>query len=239
MDPPGPRDPTTTSPGMVLRWGVNGGFPSTREPGPEAALSSSCCQLAGQTESCYCEDRDHTGPHACPCWKVPRGHLSDTRPASGAGAKGSPPGAVWLGRPALNCRVQSCSWSEAISSEAMGRVYIPGMSIPFLGSTQLRQEQRNTIWKLVTCDQQHPPANGRNTQLAGAMAACFPLRRAPSPGAEPTLPQLQDEAGGQCYKCTVASLTLPPTGPWGAELRTSGTRDGGGSRDIRQIETFP
>lgn len=193
-DPPGQRGPPT-SPGMVLRWGAKGVFPPTREPGPEAALSSSCCQLAGQTESCYCKDRDHTGPHACPCRKVPRGHLSDTRPASGAGAKGSPLGAVWLERPALNCRVQSCPWSVAISSEALGRVYIPGMSIPFLGGTEQRQEQRNNIWTLVTCDQQHPPANRRNIQLAGAVAARFPLCYPPSLGAEPTLPQLQDRAG--------------------------------------------
>lgn len=207
------------------------GSSPTCEPRQEAAPSSSCCQLTGQTESCYCKDRDHMGPHACPCRKVPWGHLSDTRPASGAGAKGSPPGSVWLGRPALNYRVQSCSWSEVISSEALGRVYIPGMSIPFLGSTEQRQEQRNNIWTLVTCDQQHPPANGRNIHLAGATAALFPLCRAPSPGAEPTLPQMQNRAGGRCYKCTSVSLTLPPTGLWGAELRTLGTRDREGSGD--------
>lgn len=131
------------------------------------APSGGCCQLAGKTERCYCRDRDHAGPPACPCRKVPWGHLSDTRPATGAGAKGSPPGAVWLGRPALNCRVQSCSWSEAISSEALGRVYIPGMSIPFLGSTQQRREQRNNIWTRVTCDRQCPPVDGRNIQLPG------------------------------------------------------------------------
>lgn len=171
------------------------------------------------------------GPHACPCRKVPRGHLSDTRPASGTGAKGSPPGAMWLGRPALNCRVQSCSWSEAISSEALGRVYIPGMSIPFLGGREQRQEQRKSIWMLVMCDQQHPPANVRNIQLSGAAATRFPLFHALSPGAKPTLPQLQDRAGGQCYKCIRVSLALPPTRLWGAELRTLGTRDRGGSRD--------
>lgn len=93
-------DPLPTSPEMVVRWGEES---ISSHPRVEAALSSSCCQLTGQTESCYCKDRDHTGPHACPCRKVPWGHLSDTRPASGAGAKGSPPGAVWLGRPALNC----------------------------------------------------------------------------------------------------------------------------------------
>lgn len=128
---------TPTFPGM--RFGAKESFPLTREPRSEAALSSSCCQLTGQAESCYCKDSDHTEPHACPCRKVPRGHLSDTKPVSGAGAKGSPPGAVWLGSPALNCRVQSCSWSEAISSEALGRVYIPGMSIPILGSMEQRQ----------------------------------------------------------------------------------------------------
>lgn len=96
----GQGDPLPTSPGMVVRWGEES---TSSHPRAEAALSSSCCQLTGQTESCYCKDRDHTGPHACPCRKVPWGHLSDTRPASGAGAKGSPPGAVWLGRPALNC----------------------------------------------------------------------------------------------------------------------------------------
>lgn len=98
--PLGQGDPLPTSLGMVVRWGEES---ISSHPRAEAALSSSCCQLTGQTESCYCKDRDHTGPHACPCRKVPWGHLSDTRPASGAGAKGSPPGAVWLGRPALNC----------------------------------------------------------------------------------------------------------------------------------------
>lgn len=92
--------PLPTSPGMVVRWGEES---ISSHPRAEAALSSSCCQLTGQTESCYCKDRDHMGPHACPCRKVPWGHLSDTRPASGAGAKGSPPGAVWLRRSALNC----------------------------------------------------------------------------------------------------------------------------------------
>ena len=238
-DPPGPRGRPPTSPGMVLRRGAKRAFPPSPEPGPEAAPSSSCCQLAGQTESCYCKDRDHAEPHACPCRKVPRGHLSDTRPASGAGAKGSPPGAVWPGRPALNCRVQSCSWSEAISSEALGRVYIPGMSIPFPGGTEQRQEHRNNIWTLVTCDQQHPPANGRNIQLAGAAAACFPLCRTPSPGAEPSLPQLQDGAGGRCYKCTGVSLALP-SGSRATHFGNKGQRRlEGPPRDVKQIGTFP
>lgn len=159
------------------------------------------------------------------------GATSQTQgPASGAGAKGSPPGAVWLGRPALNCRVQSCSWSEAISSEALGRVYIPGMSIPFLGGMEQRQEQRNNIWTLVTCDQQHPPANGTSSWL-GPWPLTFPSAVLLPPEAKPTLPQLQGRAGGRCYKCTSLSLALPPTGLWGAELRTLGTRDRGGSRD--------
>lgn len=109
------------------------------------------------------------------------------------------------------------------------------MSIHFLGSVEQRQEKRNNIWTPVTCDQQHPPAYGRNIKLAGVTAAGFPLCHAPPWGAKCALPQLQDRAGGRCYKCMSLSLTPPPTRLWGAELRIweQGTSQGHeANRDI-------